>query len=403
METFIARQPILNKHNKIFGFELLFRDSNVNIYNYNDGDEATLEVLRNIYLNFGMNKIIGNKKAFVNFTGTLLKSEVFNLIPSETLVIEILENIEPEEDIIDACKILKQKGFMIALDDFVFHKKYEKLIEIADIIKIDFRKTKGIERRNIIRRIKLKNVKFLAEKVETMEEFTEAVSYGYSLFQGYYFSKPVMMSSRKIPENKMIYMKLFKELNGKDLNFDAIENLVKLDISISYKLLKLINSASFGLKNNIKSLRHALNLLGGQEIKIWVYFLIMKNISVSKPDILLQNSLIRAKFCELIAHKTSLVDIAENAYLMGMLSLIDIILDNPMDVLLEELMVPAEVGDALLDLKTNILWKILHIVRLYEVGDWNEVVRYSEEFQLSEEFLSKAYIESCEWVNGIIS
>ena len=187
METFVARQPILDKNNKVIAFELLFRDSNLNTYNYHDGDDATLAVIRNSYFDIGMNKIIGNKIAFINFTANLLKSDIVNMLNSESVIIEILENIEPDDEIIDACKRLKEKGFMIALDDFIFDEKYRKLVELADIIKIDFRITKGIERKNIITRINSKNVKFLAEKVETMEEFKEAVSYGYSLFQGYYF------------------------------------------------------------------------------------------------------------------------------------------------------------------------------------------------------------------------
>jgi len=403
METFIARQPILNKYNNVLGFELLFRDSNINSYTCQDGDEATLEVLRNSYLHFGINKIIGDKIAFVNFTANLLKSDIFNLISCKNLVVEILEDVEPEKDIIDACKLIKQKGFAIAMDDFVFDKKYNNLLELADIIKIDFRKTKGIERRDVIRRIKTKNIKFLAEKVETVEEFEEAVSYGYSLFQGYYFSKPVIISSKKIPENKMIYINLLRETHSKDIDFDIIENLIKGDVSISYKLLKLINSAHFGFENNIKSLRNALTLLGKKQLKLWFYFLIMKNVSSSKPEILLENSLIRAKFCELIAFEVSIKDISESAYLMGLLSLIDAILDKEMDELLEELMVPEVVKDALLGSKTITLGKILNFVKVYEVGNWNEVLRYSEEFHLSEKFISKAYIESCQWVQQMTS
>ena len=402
MEIFIARQPILDKYNKIFAFELLFRDSDTNIYNYHDGDEATLAVIRNSYFDIGMNKIIGNKIAFINFTANLLKSDVFNMLNSDSVVIEILENIEPDDEIVDACILLKQKGFKLALDDFVFDEKYRKLIELADIIKIDFRITKGIERRDIISRINLKNVKFLAEKVETMEEFKEAVSYGYSLFQGYYFSKPVIMSSKKIPENKMIYLDLLKELNYNELNFDAIENLVKRDISISYKLLKTVNSARYGLRNNIKSLRQAISLIGEKEIKSWLNFIIMKNINSNKPDILLQNSLIRAKFCELIAINSSLRNISDDAYLMGMLSLIDVILDKPLSEIFNEVMVADGIKVALVGFPKSSLGDILNTVKAYEEGNWVGVLTYSKEFEFSEGILSNAYLESCQWVNEMI-
>ncbi|MBU3191879.1 HDOD domain-containing protein [Clostridium bowmanii] len=402
MEIFIARQPILDKYSKVFGFELLFRDSNSNIYNYHDGDEATLSVIRNSYFDIGMNKIIGNKMAFINFTANLLKSDIFNILHPESVVIEILENIEPDDEIVDACIRLKEKGFKIALDDFVFDEKYKKLIELADIIKIDFKITKGIERRDVISKIKLKNVVFLAEKVETIEEFKEAVSYGYSLFQGYYFSKPVILSSKKIPENKMIYLDLLKELNYEELNFDAIENLIKRDVAISYKLLKIINSARYGLRGNIKFLRQAISLIGEKEIKAWLNFIIMKNISSNKPDILLQNSLIRAKFCELIALNSSLRNISDDAYLMGMLSLIDVILDKPLSEILNEVMVADGVREALLSSQTSRLTNILNTVKAYEEGNWEGVLTYSRDFKLSEGILSKAYLESCQWVNETI-
>lgn len=403
MDTFIARQPIMDKNNKVFGFELLFRDSNINIYNSTDGDEATLDVIRNIFFNIDMHKITGNKTVFLNFTANLLKSDIIDLIPSETTAIEMLEDIELDKDIIDACIRLKHKGFLLVLGGFKFQEKYKELIQLVDIIKIDFRTTKGLERRNILKRVDLKNVKFLAEKVETIEEFNEAVLYGYSLFQGNYFSKPIMMSSKKIPESKLLYLNLLNELNSTELNFDNIEGLVRKDISMVYKVLKIINSAYFGIQNDIKSLRQALTLLGEKEIKIWLDLIIMKNISSNKPNILLQNSLIRAKFCELIAINSSIRNVYDNAYLMGMLSLIDVILDKPMNEIVNEMIVPDVVGSALIGLKTSSLRNILNIVIAYEYGNWNEVLLYSKEFQLSDRVLSSAYIESCEWVDKRLS
>lgn len=402
MDTFVARQPILDKHNKVIGFELLFRDSNTNIYNYHDADEATLEVLRNSYFNIGMDKIIGNKMGFVNFTANLLQSDIVNLISPERVVIEILEDIEPDDKIIDACIRLKQKGFLIALDDFVFHEKYKRLVELADIIKIDFRITTGIERRHIIDRIKSGNVKFLAEKVETREEFEEAVAYGYSLFQGYYFSKPVIMSAKKIPENKMVHMQLLTELSSKEFNFDRIENLIKRDISISYKLLKLVNSSSFGFRRNIESLRQALVIIGEKEIKKWIYFIVIKNVGSKKPDILIQSLLLRGKFCELIVLNSAAKNKSDNAYLMGMLSMMDAILDKPLKEILNELMVSDEVKGALLDKRPGSLGRVLNIVKAYEEGNWDEVLLNSKEFQLGEEVISKAYLQSCEWVNEVM-
>ncbi|WP_446899005.1 EAL and HDOD domain-containing protein [Clostridium sp. LBM24168] len=200
MDTFLARQPIMDKSGNIIGYEILFRSNDrSNRYNFSDGDEATIKVIQNTLINIGMCKIVGNKKAFINFTKNILKSDLYSIISFRNVVIEILENVSPIEEIIDSCKILKRSGFTIALDDFVFNDKYVELIELVDIIKVDFLITKGVERRKVINTVKSinPNLKFLAEKVETLKDFDEAVSLGYSYFQGYYFSEPQIIKGKK--------------------------------------------------------------------------------------------------------------------------------------------------------------------------------------------------------------
>jgi c-di-GMP-related signal transduction protein len=399
MDVFLARQPVLDRFNKLIGYELLFRENEKNIYKGEDGDKATIDVIKNSFINIGIDKVTGDKKAFINFTKNILKSDIFTVLPPKSVIVEILEDIEPTEEIVELCKKLKMLGYAIALDDFVYSDKYRSLIEIVDIIKVDFKITKGYERRAVINQVNSSNIKFLAEKVETIEEFNEAVSYGYVYFQGYYFSKPLMMSGKEIPGNKAIYIKILQEINSEKFTIESIENLIRRDVSLSFKLLKLINSANYCFVSEIKSIKQALALLGEKEMKKWLYLIAFKTIGKNKPEIIIINSLARAKFAEIIAHKIGTKVNPFNAYLTGMLSMIDLLLDSPLEQILEEILIPTEVKDALNGININGYGKLLNLIKGYEKGQWGEVSKISKEINLEEKWLPKAYYEAIAYAN----
>jgi len=394
MDIFLARQPIFDRYDKLFGYELLFRDSVKNICQSDDGDKATIAVIKNSFVNIGIDKVTGGKKAFINFTENILKSDIFEILPPESVIVEILEDIEPTEEILDLCKKLKALGYIIALDDFVYSDKYRKFIEIAGIIKVDFQITKGNERRKIIEQVNSKNIKFLAEKVENMEDFNEAVSLGYTYFQGYYFSKPSIISGKKLSENKIVYMKLLHEISSDSFSIDRIESLIKGDISLSFKLLKLINSANYSFSGEIRSMKQALALLGEREVRKWLYLIFFKNIGEEKPEIIIINSLTRAKFAELIVGKFGLGLKSFSAYLIGMLSMIDLLLDRPLEEILKELLLPVEVKDTLNGSNENNYSKLLALVIAYENGKWDEVSKITKELNLDENCLPNIYYEA---------
>lgn len=397
MDIFLARQPIFDKKNKIIAYELLFRTGMLNKYNSVDGDNATIEVIKNTLFNFGIEKIAKNKKVFINFTENILKSNILDLLSPEYVVVEILEDIEPTLEIINICKKLKEIKYTIALDDFVFHNKYKSLMEFVDIIKVDFRITKGEERKEVIKKIKNKNIKFLAEKVETIEEFNDAVKYGYSYFQGYYLSKPVVISGKKIPENKIIHMRLLEELNSKDFSLEKVEELIKKDISLSYKLLRIVNSAEFGLKHKVTSIKQALSYTGEIQVKKWLYLVSIKAIGDDRPDFIIFESLARAKFSELIFLKTRFRKDSFNAYLIGMLSLVDVILEKPIDEILEEILVDEEVKSALIGEKNNKYGFLLSLILNYEEGKIDKIFELMEYFDISTDELRSSYMEAIEW------
>lgn len=406
MDIFLARQPIMDKSGKIFGYELLFRKNDMkNQYNFSDGDAATIKVMQNTLINIGMCKIVGNKKAFINFTRNILKSGLYSVISFKNVVIEILENISPAEEIVKSCETLKKNGFTIALDDFIFNDKYIELIKLADIIKVDFIMTRGDERKEVINAVKSinPNLKFLAEKVETPEEFDEAVSLGYSYFQGYYFSKPQIIKGKKIPVNKVIYLNLIKELNSEEFSIENVENLIKKDVSLSYEILKMINSAKYFFKDRIISIRQAIALLGEKEIKKWIYFMCMKPICDDRPQIVMIESLLRAEFSELLAKKNKKSSQNSfNAYLTGIMSLMDVILQKPLYEILDELMIPQEVKNALVGRERNYYSKILDIVIAYQKGEWAKSIMMASYLDIDRQDLAISYLKTIKWLDEAI-
>ena len=268
MDYYVARQPIFDLHQAVYAYELLYRSGEANnFYTGTDGDKASLQVITNSVLIIGLDTLTRGRKAFINFTKNLLEQEVATTLPKDFLVVEILENIEPDEKVLESCRKLKDLGYLLALDDFVYDPKYDPFLELADIVKVDFLVTQGDERRKIVERLGHRGIKFLAEKVETREDFAMAQKYGYIYFQGYFFEKPVIVSGKDIPALKHTYIQLLREVNQPTLDIDKVENIIKEEVSLSYKLLRFMNSVAFGFRNEIRSIKQALVLLVPKRIK----------------------------------------------------------------------------------------------------------------------------------------
>ncbi|NRT71304.1 EAL and HDOD domain-containing protein [Clostridium beijerinckii] len=403
MDIFVARQPIFNRKNEVVAYELLFRNGQNNFYNNANGDEATLKVIANTFYTFDFKDITDNKKAFINFTEELIKKEIATILPKEYVIIEILENIEPNDEIIDACKRLKKRGFILALDDFVFHTKYIKLIEIADIIKIDFRITTGGERKKVFELKKINNkIKFLAEKVENKDEYDEALKLGYSYFQGYYFSKPIVLSRKNIPTNKDTAIKILKLINKDDFDFNKLEELIIKDLGLSYKIIKLINSSAYCLKNEVRSIKYAIALLGRKEIIKWLYVVLLNDLKENNTDELIKVSLQRAKLCELICNMSEYKNNVYSAYMVGLFSVMDAILNCSIEVILKELYIDDEIKEGLIE-KDNFLNKILKLAINYEKGQWENVEFYTKEIGVNDNKLAEAYIDAIKWADDVVS
>src|SRR5208283_1538421 len=266
MDVFVARQPIIDRKKSLFAYELLFRDGLDNYMPSIDGDTATSKLLSSSFLTIGIDKITHGKRAFINFTQNLLETNIPLMFPRETTVVEILEDVNPTLRVTEACKKLSALGYYLALDDFVFRLEMTPLIELADIIKIDFRATPYSEIKQIIQKSGAKKIKFLAEKVETNEEFNDALNMGFELFQGYFFSRPEILKGREISGSKIQYLNFVIEINKSNYDLNELETIISRDISMSYKLLRHVNSAYFKRSSEAASLKQALLILGKDEI-----------------------------------------------------------------------------------------------------------------------------------------
>jgi EAL and modified HD-GYP domain-containing signal transduction protein len=401
MDIFVARQPIFDRSNNVVGYELLYRNSYENFYSNTDGNKATLNVIANSFYTFGIKNITNNKIAFINFTEELLKKEVATILPSNSMVIEILEDIEPTAEVIIACKKLKEKGFTLALDDFIFHEKYVNLIKLADIIKVDFRLTKGEYRKKILELSNINNkIKFLAEKVENKEEYLAAFKLGYTYFQGYYFSEPVTLSRKCIPVNKHIAWKIIKILNKENFTYNELEALMMQDLGISYKILKLINSSLYYLKNKVSSIRSALTYIGKQELAKWLYIILLNDLKFNTSNELIKISLLRAKLCEFICGMSIYKAKKFSAYMTGLFSMAETILNCPINVIINDLNMVDEIKHGLLEEKDP-LNSILKLVICYEKGQWDEVIYYADKIKIDPSKISKVYVESLKWADNI--
>jgi len=402
MDIYIARQPIFDKYMKVKFYELLFRSNKKNYYDEIDGNKATYDVISNTFFSIGIEKLTGGKKAFINFTKDLLLNETPALLPKEYLAVEVLETIEPTEEVLSTCRKLKKMGYTIVLDDFVFNPKYFPLAVIADIIKVDFIETRGAERKKIVDKLKSYNIKFLAEKVESKEDFEEAVKYGYEYFQGYFFSKPKIISDNDIADNTKSSMILLQRIHDDSVDINVIEDIIKRDISKSYKLLKLINSSYYSFKSEITSIKQAIMILGMDEMKKWITLLIFKETVNNKDDELLKGTVVRARFGELLAKSIEFEDMASEVFLMELLSSLNVVLNKSIDEILAEISINEEIKKALMG-ENNILGIMHEMLSSYQCADWNKFEIYSQALGVSDRDISKIYIEALSWVDDYIN
>ncbi len=393
---FIARQPIFDRKQKVYGYELLFRSGLDNVFKHAELNQASAKVMTDSSLILDMGVLTEGKLVFINVTRDILINDYMNLLPSGLTAAEIPETLEPDPEVISACGRLKKAGYVLVLDDFVYGEKFAELMNLADIVKVDFLSTPPEERVQVLSRFTVPNVRFLAEKVETHELFKQAIGLGYTYFQGNFFSKPVIISSRDVPGFKLNYLHMLQELQWPDINFPRLEGIVKRDLALSFKLLRYINSAYFGLSNKVTSILHAIRLLGPRQFKQWASLLLMASMGSDKPDELVVQALIRGRFCESLAPMLGMKQRSQELFLLGMFSVIDAILGRPLDEILKNLPLSDEIKDALCG-KPNRLRAVFDYALAYEKGDWDSLSAMAAALGLDESGIPAVYLSAVHW------
>ena len=399
-KTFVARQPILDGCKNIFAYELLFRSSPENFFQSDMPDHASSSVLVSSLFLIGIQSITGGRRAFINFTQNLLTREYATFLPPEQAVIEILEDVMPDENVIKACESLKQKGYLLALDDFPLDGRMAPLLPLVDIVKVDWLNTPPDICRQLSDELRPKGIKLLAEKVERHEQYHQALNMGYSYFQGFFFCEPEVLTGQDIPALQSNCMLLLREVNGDEPNLVTIERVLLREPSLCYKLLRYLNSAIFYFRGNITSVRHALSLLGVEAIRKWISLVTLAGMGEQKPEALVVTSVVRAKFCESVGRACGQAHHATELFLMGLFSLIDAILDKPMEKLLYALPISSEIREALLR-KQGDYRTIYDLVIAYERSNWDQVSNIAEALFLSEEEIAEAYVEAVAWAQEL--
>jgi c-di-GMP-related signal transduction protein len=401
IQKFMARQPIFDQSRSVLGYELLFRTSLENYFHPASGGNTSECVVDNCLL-FGLNALTGGRKAFVNFAREALIQDYPMLLPREQIVVEILEDVRPDDQVLAACRRLKNAGYTIALDDFMFSQAGHSLTGFADIIKVDFLTTAPAEREALARQFSPLGIKMLAEKVETQNDIVIAQKMGYSYFQGYFFCKPQMMSAREVPGFKLNYLRMLHAINRTHLDLPEVERILRQEPSLLMKLLRYLNSAYFGLRGQVTSIRHALTLLGENNVRKWTSVVALLDLAEDKPAELIVTSLLRARCCELLARPLRMPERETDLFLLGLLSVMDAVLDRRMVDVLAEMPVVEEVKTALLG-SSNRLRTVLDAVIAQELGNWHQLRICAEQMKVDENLLPQSYLQAVQWQRDIFT
>ncbi|HET98754.1 MAG TPA: HDOD domain-containing protein [Desulfurivibrio alkaliphilus] len=374
-EIFVARQPIFKRNKEVFAYELLFRSSLANFFDPSQvgGEQATSKVITSSFLLIGLPRLAGGKKVFVNFTEDLLLRGFPTLFPRHEIVVEILEDVRVSRQVLAACEALVRRGYVMALDDFLFGKNLLPLVGLARIIKFDIRQ---LSREGLARQVATvlrhnPKLKLLAEKIETDGEFEYCKKLGFSLFQGYFFSRPKIVSGRDISGSKLHYLQILRLIQDENYNFEQLATIITRDASLAYKLLKYVNSAYFARAQEISAIKGAVIMLGENNLRQWLSLMMLSYIADDKPTELLRQTIIRGSFCEQIAGLISPQPADSGPFhTAGMFSLLPAMLDKNMADILAEISLAAEVVEALLDRGDGMVTLALRLVIAYEKGEW---------------------------------
>lgn len=397
MYSYVARQPILDREMKTHAYELLFRNSLDNVFPRISAQQATARLVAEQFLQQNIDQLLGGRPCFINFPHSLLLEGLAECLPQDKVVIEILEDAEPDDALLAKVIQLHRQGYRLALDDFTLSPAWERFLPYIQIIKFDLRATSLASIERFMESHRALPLTYLAEKVEDKGEFERMKALGVELFQGFFFSRPEMVQQTTMQPAQLVVMQLLNVVNQPELDLDRIEQLLNQDISLSLKLLRYVNH----LKSHphpIASFRQAAGYLGHAQLKRFVTLIAATSAGHNKSAELYQMSLIRARFCELLAHTHAPTQQAQQAFITGLFSLLDVLMGQPLDQLLGPIPLTNEIRGALLSRAGN-LGFYLAFCEDYENANWPKVSAGTARLGLNEEKVSNLYLAATAWVN----
>jgi EAL and modified HD-GYP domain-containing signal transduction protein len=400
---FVARQPIFTVDMQVWGYELLFRHGeDLQTAAITDGDQATTQVIADGF-NLASQGQRSGARSLINFPRDVLVGEAPYVLPPEQCGVEILETVRPEPEVLRACQELKRRGYTLVLDDFVGQPDLEPLCEIADIIKIDILHKTPAQVMALVQDLARFDAVLLAEKVESHEMFKACARMGFTYFQGFFFNRPEIIPGRKLSTSQVAKIKLLHELGNADTDLSRLVEIIQTDLSISYRLLKYINSAFFGQQVEIKSIQRAATMLGSRNLRQWLQVIILSDVGATdKAQELVRISVQRARFLQLVAANHLTPFDQDGMFLLGFLSLLDAILDQSMDLVLDELPLDPGIKDALVDpCSQNAVW--VDFLDEIDRCNWVRLSRKAGSLGISIPLISRLSAQAAIWTNEVMT
>lgn len=395
MHRFISRQPILDRYERVYGYEVLFRPGEEEIWPPINGGRAGEEASPGTPAFAGISEITDGARAFIKCPRPALIGGNTAGLPREGVVLEVHATGEPDEEVVAACRKLKGEGFLLALENFQGAWQ-EPLADVADIIKLDVSASSDRAQWLLLRKYRPRGTIFVADKVEKRTQFQAAVQQGFSYFQGQFFCRPHANSAPEVAPTKIAYLLVLRAVTRPEINMQEVADIIKHDLALSLKLLRFLNSPHFAFRSQIKSIRHALTLLGQDEIRKWIGLISVAALGEGAPPILVTTVLIRGAFCEALAPLVGAPKRQSDYFFLGLLSCIDVLLGRPMRVVLADLPLAPDLSAALMG-EQSPLRDILQTVISYEQGNWGEFSQLAKKLALPEEMLSELYLQSLRW------
>jgi EAL and modified HD-GYP domain-containing signal transduction protein len=396
MDVFVARQPIFDRFRRTYAYELLFRSGPDNRFDGPDPTRASLTVLDTVFNVLGNRRITGGKRVFVNFTRETLLAGFATMLPSAQLVVELLEDITPDREVLDACQALRRQGYLIALDDVAWATRSVPLLEVADVVKVDFMLNAPRERELIAAALLPLRVRLLAEKVATWADVAQALRAGYHYFQGYFFSEPEILAGKDVDASKRSRLQLLREINRPDTDLERLEQVIKHEVAFTLKLLTHLNTAAFGFAQRITSVQHALLLLGEGGVRKWASLVALSDLGRDKAFELVLGSVVRARFCEQLFGLAGMAGRAQDGFFLGLFSMLDALLDQPLAEIVPSLPIAEDVCRALLG-DPNPIGHLYRLAVAYERGDWPVVLEVCPALGIDPAALPELHFQSVEW------